>query len=339
MDRALGIEDAIEELARPEIENLKKSGQIDDSERNIDEPQSLQQADDEEDDSIESTETGEELEDDFDDSQEELDDDSEEDLEDDPDSDEELFDVNGEKLTLSELTSGYMKDADYRKKTESLSQERKKVDELVSTVEQRLRSYDQGLEAVEEVLKSFGPQDPGQEYWDNLRRTNPAEYSAQRQSYNEYSQKFDALKKERARVAQEIQAQESNRVAKALQAEGAKLLEAIPEWKDPVRAEKERTSMRSLASKFYDFSDDELKSIADHRAVLVLRDAVRYRKMMNKRKGNSSKRSNTSVTRTRGSKVPRSQTPKAVQKAGQRFSDTPTLDNAVDLLASRDLSN
>ena len=57
-----------------------------------------------------------------------------------------------------------------------------------------------------------------------------------------------------------------------------KLLEAVPEWKDP---EKLSAGLRDLTAEArkIGFSDQELSSVVDHRLLLVLRDAVAYRKL------------------------------------------------------------
>jgi hypothetical protein len=61
-----------------------------------------------------------------------------------------------------------------------------------------------------------------------------------------------------------------------------KLLEAVPEWADPEKGTQERQAVKKYLQEI-GFSNDEVSQIYDHRAVLVARDAMRYRQMMAKK--------------------------------------------------------
>ena len=67
-----------------------------------------------------------------------------------------------------------------------------------------------------------------------------------------------------------------------MKAEAEKLVEAIPEWKDSKRAAEERTKLVETARKI-GFSDEELGTILDHRALVVLRKAALYDELMGKK--------------------------------------------------------
>ena len=62
------------------------------------------------------------------------------------------------------------------------------------------------------------------------------------------------------------------------------LLAALPDWKDPKKAKAEKALVIESA-KAAGFTDEDLKSVYDHRLVLLLRKAAMYDQMVSKRQG------------------------------------------------------
>lgn len=111
--------------------------------------------------------------------------------------------------------------------------------------------------------------------WVNLRATNPAEWAAAQQEFN---QRASAIQQHLAQV-NEVQRQQALQqqqdVLKALPIEHEKMIEARPEWRDQTKFQESRTQMGAFA-KSLGFSDAELNGIFDHRYMLVLDMASRY---------------------------------------------------------------
>jgi len=64
-----------------------------------------------------------------------------------------VVDVQGEKLPLSELKSGYMRNRDYTQKTQDLSTRRKDLEALTSRVTD-------SVTAIADLLDRSGPESP-----------------------------------------------------------------------------------------------------------------------------------------------------------------------------------
>jgi len=60
------------------------------------------------------------------------------------------------------------------------------------------------------------------------------------------------------------------------------LIQAVPEWKDSKKAKAEKALLIEFGQKI-GFSEEELKNVYDHRAVIALRKAALYDQMMSKR--------------------------------------------------------
>jgi hypothetical protein len=106
--------------------------------------------------------------------------------------------------------------------------------------------------------------------WAKLAREEPATYV---QKWAEYQQRFGQVQ---AAIAQRdhIAAQE---LQDKRREEATKLLARVPEWGDAKKYQADFTAMLTDAKDAYGFAPEEIDGLVDHRAYLVLRDAMRYR--------------------------------------------------------------
>ena len=214
--------------------------------------------------------------------------------------------VSGEEVevSLDELLNGYSRTADYQKKTQSLAEQRKaveadrvKIDEAAKTRE----TYAQRLEVIEQLLQQ---QDQGQDLA-SLKSEDPIAYAVAMAEKMERDKQLQAVQMERQRVQQEQQSHQQIQLQKHIQAEQAKLVEAIPEFKDDVKAEVIRRDIRNYA-KAQGFTDQELSQVYDSRAVLALYKAAQYDKLMANKGATSKKVANAPKTIRPGTSNPQS---------------------------------
>ena len=112
--------------------------------------------------------------------------------------------------------------------------------------------------------------------WAQLRQTDPVQWTALQLEFNNRSAAINQHLREVA-AAQEAQSRQlQEQQAALLPKEREKMLEARPEWRDPVKFEADRKVMSSYA-KALGFNDAELSSLADHRYMQVLHDAAQFR--------------------------------------------------------------
>lgn len=222
--------------------------------------------------------------------------------------------VSGEEVevSLDELLNGYSRTADYQKKTQSLAEQRKaveadrvKIDEAAKTRE----TYAQRLQVIEQLLQQ---QDQGQDLA-SLKSEDPIAYAVAMGEKMERDKQLQAVQIERQRVQQEQQSHQQAQLQKHIQAEQAKLVEAIPEFKDDVKAEVIRRDIRNYA-KAQGFSDQELSQVYDSRAVLALYKAAQYDKLMANKGVTSKKVANAPKTIRPGTSNPQSSENETVKK-------------------------
>lgn len=222
--------------------------------------------------------------------------------------------VSGEEVevSLDELLNGYSRTADYQKKTQSLAEQRKAVEADRVKIEEAAKTretYAQRLQVIEQLLQQ---QNQGEDL-SNLKAEDPIAYAVAMAEKMEREKQLQAVQMERQRVQQEQQSYTQAQLQKHIQAEQAKLVEAIPEFKDDVKAEVIRRDIRNYA-KAQGFTDQELSQVYDSRAVLALYKAAQYDKLMANKGVTSKKVANAPKTIRPGTSNPQSSDNETLKK-------------------------
>lgn len=190
---------------------------------------------------------------------------------------EEEWESGGEKFKVkkSELRAGYMKDADYRRKTAEVADQRRMVEtfaqQLAQERQQAANQLDVFLGALHRDLIGSQP-DP------KLIEEDPQEFLRQQSAYQVRVQQFQGALAQRQAVQQRDTAEQQRQQAEYQRKQDQKLVEAIPAWKDSkVRTQESADIAVYLQSLGY--TPQELNDLNDHRAMLVARDAAKYRQL------------------------------------------------------------
>jgi hypothetical protein len=175
-------------------------------------------------------------------------------------------------VTLEEAAKGYQRQEDYTRKTQEVAEERRSLAAERQQVADHAARFAEGLKVVEQMLATPADAEPD---WDELQKSDPVEFARQwavSQRQKEKLRDVVARREEAERVAQEAQRQ---KFADYVKEERAKLLAAEPTWADESVARSEFTKLHAFG-RSQGFTDTELNGMADSRAILVLRDAMRY---------------------------------------------------------------
>ena len=185
--------------------------------------------------------------------------------------------VNGQELqvTLDELKAGYSRDSDYRQKTHSLGMEKR---DLESQKESLRQSYDTRLAELNELIATADAtvrQRQGSEDLQKLYEEDPTTAAKLDFQLRQENRQLEEVKA-RARDAQAKQYEEFLATQKELAAT------KIPEFADPNKADQFKINMRN-SLRNYGFNDQEIGSLADHRFLMVAKDAMSYQAIKDKR--------------------------------------------------------
>ena len=254
-------EEVIGQQDAPKEENQQNSPEPQNEELQVDQPQEQE---------IMEEESQEETSEDVSQDEEQID--TQEKLEDSPSY---TVKVNGQELdvTLDELRNGYSRDADYRQKTEELSHQRK---QFQSESEKQRQDYSQKLNELNQRL-STAQVDLNAEInsadLDKLYEEDPTEAA---RVERKLKKKQDALNQS----LQQTQAEQKEQFSSFLQDQQRKLVSKMPEFSDPAKASSLKANMKSTLNN-YGFNDQEVAQVYDHRIVMLVNDAMKYRSMQN----------------------------------------------------------
>ena len=183
--------------------------------------------------------------------------------------------VQGQELevSLDELKSGYSRDSDYRQKTHALAEERRMLDDQKTSLS---RSYDGKLKeltdligAAESYIGQSSKEDLQKMYEEDPTQAAKIDFQQrqQRESFNKLKQQAEVVKLQQYNQYLD----EQKRLAAT----------KIPEYSDPVKGVTFKNQMKNSLSE-YGFNDQEIGSLADHRFLMVLRDAMEYKNLKSK---------------------------------------------------------
>ena len=189
--------------------------------------------------------------------------------------------VDGKEIEVpkDELIRGYQREADYTRKTQKLAEERKLVESEFQQVRVEREQYSQVLGQLQQKLQEFEPQEPD---WNRLEAEDPTEYARQWTTHQRRQQQRYAVQAEQDRLNQMRQADNQKYIQATLAQETAILKEKIPEWNSPEKAKAEGKALMEYGQNL-GFTEQELNSISDSRALLALHKAWKYDQMMSKR--------------------------------------------------------
>ena len=182
------------------------------------------------------------------------------------------------EVTLDELQKGYSRTQDYTRKTQQIAETRKAVEAEASAIRAEREQYAQLLGALKQQLESTeAPID-----MDRLYNEDPIEWVRQSEVMRQKQDKLAAIQSEQQRLSQLTAQQRAQEMNAHLASQQEALIQAVPEWKDSKKAQAEKALLVEFGKKI-GFSDEELKNVYDHRAVIALRKAALYDQMMSKR--------------------------------------------------------
>jgi hypothetical protein len=180
------------------------------------------------------------------------------------------------EVELDELIKGYQQGTDYTKKSQALAEQRKAFEAErghLEYVKQERQAYAQKLQALDSFLNQ---QSQGVNF-DVLRETDPIGYAVAVAEQSQREKQIAVVRNEQQRIAQQQQAEQQSSLQNHLRQESEKLVSLIPELATP-QGDAVRKQIRDYA-KSVGWTDQELGSVYDSRAVQTLYKAMKYEQL------------------------------------------------------------
>lgn len=178
------------------------------------------------------------------------------------------------EISLEEALKGYSRTADYTRKTQEVAAQRKAFEAEQTAVRAERQKYAHLLVQLEQSVQSGLGQEPD---WAQLQQQlKPEEFAAEYARWGIRQQELARITAERQKAMAAVERDRQAQLDAHLDAEEAKLFEAIPEWKDAKVADAEKAQLAAYATNAFGWTADDLQSVTDHRNIVLLRKAMLY---------------------------------------------------------------
>ena len=175
----------------------------------------------------------------------------------------ETFDVDGESLTIEELKLGWLRQSDYTKKTQTLSEGRK-ANEAQS--EQTHATMNALLAASGADLSRFEGVN-----WERVAVENPDGYQQAKANFEQTKSTYDYIKAQADQYRGQQQQQVDAEQKEAAQESLTVLKTNIPNWSNDLYYKIGEYALKDLG-----VSGEEFNQVADHRMITALYKAMQY---------------------------------------------------------------
>ena len=195
--------------------------------------------------------------------------------------------IDGEtsEVPLDELISGYQRKATYTQRQQELAKERDGLETQLRELDPERQALRQTYQQYQQVLSQLHQQmqaatQPANVDWNALEKEDPVQWLKLKELERQRAGEIQAVGAEQARMQELLEAENNKKREEYLVAQRVLVLEKIPEWANgDLQAEDQRKMVEFGKGRGY--SDNELNNLLDSRALLMLRDAMRYNELTN----------------------------------------------------------
>ena len=271
-----------------------------------------------------------------------------EDVDDDDDDDEEVDEEPAETLytvkvdgkevevNLEEALKGYQRQEAFTKRSMELAEQRKAFAAEAAETKQLRDAYAQQLELLQTQLQQTNlTEEPD---WTALKNEG---YSTDdiffaKTEWDKQQKQVQQVAAERQKIAQQQAQEQEQNLKQHLQNQRVEMLERIPEWRNDETREFERKEVIKYAQKRVGFSEEEISSASDARAIELLYKAWKWDNLMEK-KPTTKKRTRQAPKMAKAGQpaTKREVANRSKRKAREQFEKAGTVDAAVQLLMGR----
>jgi hypothetical protein len=214
----------------------------------------------------------------------EAEDESEADAEDEAPA-EQLFTVKvdgrEQQVPLSELLRGYSGQAYIQKGMQEVAATKQEAESVYIALQSERQQLAQMVQAVQSGQVSLQPPQKPDE---SLLQTDPIGYLEARVKYDNDVAAYQQTQQQLQYVTQQQSEAQQRAYMAHLAQEQQKLTQVIPAFANPETAAKVKQDLIATGTEVYGYTADELRQVADHRALRVLHDAAQYRRLMSGKK-------------------------------------------------------
>jgi hypothetical protein len=241
------------------------------------------------------------------------------------------IDGKEKQVTLAEALAGYQRQEDYTRKTQEAAAKTQALETEAQGIRAAREQYQSVLKVLSDQLKQVN--EPTADEWNQLRNSDPDTYAVRWADFQRREQQRNAVKAEQDRVANEQREDGVKQLRAHIQTESAKVIEALPEWKDEAKRSAGFKAIREYGAEI-GFSEQELNQVYDSRMVRMANDAAQWRAHVARQAKAREKIQNAPEAPAPRNQRSNPKTAKQVERkaAREKFVRTGSVEDAVSLL-------
>ena len=165
----------------------------------------------------------------------------------------------------------------------------------------------------------------------DLFESDPLAFMQSKLEYDEAKAEHDTKVQQFQQMQKQQEQQQQQQLQAFTQQQTQLLAEKLPDIADPQKGEVIKKGLMEVGE-HYGWTPQELESVRDHRYILALYDAMRFRKLLQKRGKATSKKQSIAPVKAGAKKTPNVGKAKARKQKQDRLRKTGSIDDAVDLI-------
>jgi hypothetical protein len=228
-------------------------------------------------------------------------------------------------VSLEDLKRGFSGQQYVQKGMQEAAAVRKEAEGVFNELQNERRQVAQYLQNLQN-----GVQPPPREPDQALFQTDPIGYMEQKIQFDEASRSYGEQMQKFEQVAGEQSQADKHAMEAYLQGEMRQLQAVDPDFREPESAGKVKDLMIAKGQEIYGYQPEEIGQIVDHRAIRVLRDAIRYREIVEGKKTAKHVEKQKMAKSTSKKRVTTSQARRRKQQ--DKLRNSGSLDDAMGLL-------
>lgn len=182
--------------------------------------------------------------------------------------------ADGSEITVHELKRGHLRQQDYTRKAQTLSDERKRFEENRAIVTEQARKLVEQRDLLLELAPLVMPAEPDP----SSANDDPVGYMQAKAAFDAQMVKVNRLAAARREALEQDARTRATEAEKLRKAEAEKLFAAMPELKDRQAYARFWGEANDVMVSHYGFTPEELEQASDHRMYRVMADAMAWRR-------------------------------------------------------------
>lgn len=182
------------------------------------------------------------------------------------------------EATLAQLLKSYQLEGHLTRKSMEIAEKQKAIEQDAQKRDQEAQERINYLDASLQIATNILNERYQNVNWEDLKAKDPNLFNTRYIEYQQHQQQLNNAYQALQIEKQKESLVQQKKFAEMLEAESKKLSTVIPEWADGKVAKKDRSEIREYLKEI-GFNDDEIGQVYDHRLVLVVRDALKAKKL------------------------------------------------------------